>query len=352
MSMKYVVIMAGGIGSRFWPVSTQQKPKQFIDILGIGRSLLQMTYDRVLPLVDPSNIIIMTHADYASLVMEQLPDLPERNILCEPSRNNTAPCIAFAALHIQARDPHASFAVLSSDHIILREGLFRSLLAQGFEICQQKGVIVTMGISPTRPDTGYGYIEVEAGTQAPFSVQSFKEKPDIETAKAYISTGHFFWNAGIFIWRVDTILDAFRLYEPTILEVLDSDSPHYGSTTEQEHINRYYPSTKSISIDYAILERAENVYCIPAEIGWSDLGTWDSLHAYLAEGSGDQLVTVGEKIVPIDCSNSIIVSHSPKTLLIRGLSDFIIVDTDKALLIYPKSKEQEIKQSLSTHLIQ
>ena len=352
MSTKYIVIMAGGIGSRFWPVSTHQKPKQFIDILGIGRSLLQMTYDRVLPLVEPSNIIIMTHTDYAGLVSEQLPDLPVGNILCEPSRNNTAPCIAFAALHIQARDPHASFAVLSSDHIILREGFFRSLLSQGFDSCQQKGTIVTMGITPSRPDTGYGYIEVEPDTPSPYAVRSFKEKPDLETAKAYLSTGHFFWNAGIFIWRVDTILDAFRQYEPTILEVLDSDSPHYGSATEQEHINRYYPSTKSISIDYAILERADNVYCIPAEIGWSDLGTWDSLHAYLDQGSSDRLVTVGEKIVPVDCSNSIIVSQSQKTLLIRGLSDFIVVDTDKALLIYPKSKEQEIKHTLNTHQIQ
>ncbi len=337
--------MAGGIGSRFWPSSTADRPKQFLDILGVGKSLLRMTFERCLTLVPAENIIIVTNKRYLHLVQEHLPELPVQNILCEPSMNNTAPCVAYTALRIQSMDKEAVFAVLPSDHVILKEEKYTELLNQAFDYAAQNDALVTLGIQPTRPDTGYGYIKYSKSPvgdliQA-YKVEEFKEKPDLITAQKYVDSGDYLWNAGMFVWSVKNIIQAFRLNAPNILEVLTQDTSHYNTDTEQEYIDAVYPLTQKISIDYAIMERANNVYTLPADIGWSDLGTWNSLHAYLAN-EGSQ-IKIGKNIHLIDSEDVIIMSNNDKTLVIKGLKDFIVVDENNALLIYPKKDEQEIK---------
>jgi mannose-1-phosphate guanylyltransferase len=346
----YIAIMAGGVGSRFWPSSTESKPKQFLDILGIGRSLMQMTYDRCLKIVPNENILIVTNQSYKALIQEQLPDLPVQNILCEPSRNNTAPCVAYTALHINARDKDAVFAVLPSDHVILKEQEYLDRLSQAFQYAKENEVIVTLGIQATRPDTGYGYIEMNKSEMDKSSlphpilkVSSFKEKPSKEIAEGYLSQGNYLWNAGMFVWSVSTILNSFNKNEPEILNVLMEDASKYATADEQSYIDQVYPNTKKISVDYAILEKADNVYTIPADIGWSDLGTWNSLHAYIDKNENECAV-IGEKTYLIDTKNTIVRSDSTKIVVIKGLDDYIVVDEPEALLIYPKSEEQEIKQ--------
>ncbi|MBK8852965.1 MAG: NTP transferase domain-containing protein [Saprospiraceae bacterium] len=351
----YIVIMAGGVGSRFWPASTEKKPKQFLDILGIGKSLIRMTFERSIRLVPEKNILILTNERYKELVISQLPELPVTNILCEPSMNNTAPSIAYAALRLKALNPNSVFAVLPSDHVILKEDLYIHIMRQSFEFAEKNEILVTLGIQPTRPDTGYGYIKFElnenpgAGDIQPFKkVASFKEKPDENTAKKYLASGDYLWNAGMFIWSLKSILSAFELYAEDILKVLNTDSEVYGTVSEQEFINKVYPGTRIISIDFAIMENAENVYTIPADIGWSDLGTWNSLHAYLADDSNQ--VVIGSNVHLIECDHIIVRSDNPKTIVIKGLHDYIVVDEEDALLIYPKRDEQEIKQIVSSVL--
>ena len=336
--------MAGGVGSRFWPSSTASRPKQFLDILGVGRSLIQMTYDRVLKIVPNENILIVTNQRYKALVQEHLPELPEQNILCEPSRNNTAPCVAYTALNIEARNPEAVFAILPSDHVILKEQAYLDNLESAFSYASSNPAIVTLGIQPTRPDTGYGYIETETNSQDEvLKVASFREKPDLQTAQSYLDHGNYLWNAGMFIWSVKTILESFQKNATDILTVLSSDKSKYGTAEEQEYINTVYPQTESISVDYAILEKATNVYTIPADIGWSDLGTWNSLHAF-KDKDDNECVVLGEQTHLIDTSKTIIRSDSKKIVVVKGLDNYIIVDEPDALLIYPKSDEQEIKQ--------
>lgn len=344
---RYIAIMAGGVGSRFWPASTSEKPKQFLDILGTGKSLIEMTIERCLKLVPKEHILIVTNQKYQRLIEEQLHDFPAENILYEPSMNNTAPCIAYTALRIKSKDADAVLAVLPSDHVILKEDEFVKLLDMAFEYAYQNPYIVTMGIKPTRPDTGYGYIcydnddQTNGGRQL-FKVKSFKEKPDLETAVSYISSGNYLWNAGMFVWHINTLLDAFKNNASDILEKLESKPGIIGTQDEQHYINLIYPSTRSVSVDYAILEKAENVYTIPADIGWSDLGTWNSLYTYLSGGRGN--VEIGSHIYLMDSDNVIVVSKNPKKIVIKGLHDYIIVDETDALLIYPKSAEQEIKE--------
>jgi mannose-1-phosphate guanylyltransferase len=340
---RYIAIMAGGVGSRFWPSSTEDRPKQFLDILGIGKSLLRMTFERALKIVPADKILIVTNKRYKALVMVHLPELSENNILCEPSMNNTAPCVAYTALRIQAIDPEATFAVLPSDHVILKEDEYIRLLNLAFTAASTRDVLMTLGIEPTRPDTGYGYIQYQKNAQSQiFKVRQFREKPDLVEAQSYLDSGEYLWNAGMFVWSVPTLLSAFERHAPEILQILSQEIVHFGSNTEQEYIDRVYPSTESISIDYAILERADNVYTMPADIGWSDLGTWNSLHAYMSTDS-DQ-VTIGKNIHLIDSHNVIVMSNNDKKIVIKGLKDFIVVDEDNALLIYPKSDEQEIKE--------
>lgn len=334
--------MAGGIGSRFWPASTKNKPKQFLDILGVGKSLLRMTYERCLQLVPNENVLIVTNEDYRQLVREELPELPAKNILGEPSMNNTAPCIAWTALHLEARNPEACFAVLPSDHVILKEQAYVDKLQQAFEYASSNNAMVTLGITPTRPDTGYGYIESKNDGHAVLKVSSFKEKPDRATAQEYLDAGNFLWNAGMFVWNVKTILQSFEQNAPSIIEVLTQDKSKIGSVDEQAYINEVYPKTEKISVDYAILEKANNVYTIPSDIGWSDLGTWNSLHAF-KDKDENECVVLGEQTHLIETKNSIIRSDSKKVVVVKGLEDYIVVDEPNALLIYPKSDEQEIK---------
>lgn len=337
--------MAGGVGSRFWPASTEETPKQFLDILGVGKSLLRLTFERFLNLVPAERILIVTNKKYKKITQEHLPELPEENILCEPSRNNTGPCVAYTALRLQAINPDAIFVTAPSDHVILKEEAFLDKIKEAFAFVEQNDAIVTLGIQPTRPDTGYGYIQMTDSTDAngPKSVSSFREKPNLETAKEYVADGSYLWNAGIFIWKAKELLVSFDKNEPEITNVLTEDITQYNSENEQAYIDRVYPNTPRISVDYAILERADNVFTIPADIGWSDLGTWNSLHAYLDKDDNDT-VTLGAKTHLINTSNSIIRTDSEKVVVIKGLKDFIVVDEPGALLIYPKSDEQEIKE--------
>jgi len=347
--IKYIAIMAGGVGSRFWPSSTTERPKQFLDILGVGKSLIRMTFERCLKLVPADHVLVITNKLYKPLVKQHLPELPEQNILCEPSMNNTAPCVAYTALRIRAIDENAVFAVLPSDHIILKENEYIKILHLAFQFASENDSLVTLGIQPSRPDTGYGYIEFskdsglnsEMNKMSLYKVKSFKEKPDLDTAQQYLVSGQYLWNAGMFIWSVKSILRAFSKNAPGILSILSADTTCYNTQQEQRYIDEVYPKTENISIDYAILERADNVYTIPAEIGWSDLGTWNSLHAYMSE-ENDQ-VKIGKGIHLIDSKNIIVVSNNEKIIVIKGLQDYIVVDEENALLIYPKSDEQEIK---------
>ncbi|HMQ06896.1 MAG TPA: mannose-1-phosphate guanylyltransferase [Saprospiraceae bacterium] len=353
----FIIIMAGGIGSRFWPASTKEKPKQFLDILDTGKSLIQMTYERCVKWIPKENILICTHIHYLNLVKEHLPDLPEENILCEPSLNNTAPCIAYAALKIQAKAGNAVLAVIPSDHIILDEEQFQRTLRQAFYFARQEKAIVTLGIKPLRPDTGYGYIEIQcecAGTSDEklddpsvgiCKVKSFKEKPDQETAEKYIQSGQHLWNAGMFVWQAETILEAFRQHASDILNILLTEPGRIGSEEEKEYLSRVYPFTRKVSIDYAILEKADNVYTLPADMGWSDLGTWASLYAYVSTQNTENVVRSGRRVIE-ESSGNIIRIPDNKSLILRGLRNFIVVDEGNALLIYPIEKEQEIKESL------
>jgi len=332
--------MAGGVGSRFWPASRENKPKQYLDILGMGKSLIQMTYDRAIRIVPKENILIATNEKYRAITKAHLPALQDDQILCEPSRNNTAPCIAYAALKLNQKDPDSIFAVLPSDHVILKEDHYVQLMNQAFTFASKNDSLVTLGIKPTRPDTGYGYIESIHG-DSPLKVKSFKEKPNLQVAQEYLSSGNYLWNAGMFIWSTKSILSAFEHYANQITNKLSEDINKYNTTDEQEYINRVYPETDSISIDYAILEPASNVYTIPADIGWSDLGTWNSLHVYL-DKDDDGNVLHGD-INGINLNNNLIRIPKGKLSVIKGLENYIIIDDDDVLLIYPKNDEQEIK---------
>lgn len=342
----YVAIMAGGVGSRFWPASREAKPKQFLDILGIGKSLLQMTYERFLPLIPKENIFIVTNSAYRGLVKEQLPDVTDNQILAEPSRNNTAPCLAYTAFKLQNLNPNATFVVASSDHLIMKEAAFLENIKQALDFADRKDALVTLGIMPTSPNTGYGYIQYnrnDANNDGIYKVDSFTEKPKLETAKEFLKAGNYVWNAGIFIWSVKSLLKSFKNNADDIFEILKRGENAYNTEGEQNFINEHYPTTRSVSIDYAIMENADNVYTIPGDFGWSDLGTWGALYD---EGKKDDNANViqGENIITFDVTNTLVRVPSDKLVILRGLDDFIVVDENNALLVYPKSKEQEIKQ--------
>jgi len=340
--------MAGGIGSRFWPSSTAERPKQFLDILGVGKSLIQMTFERCVRTVPADQILVITNMRYRTLVMEHLPDLPVPNILCEPSMNNTGPAVAYAALRIRAMDSDAVFAMLPSDQMILKEDAYVQKLEEAFDFARKNNAIVTLGILPTRPDTGYGYIlagqEGKEDSEGPsvLKVESFKEKPDQQTAQSYLRDGNYYWNAGMFIWSVATVLKSFEENAPEILQELERDIAKYNTPQEQEYIDQVYPLTPSISVDYAILEKADNVFTIPSDIGWSDLGTWNSLHAYLEGDENQNIVQIDQGDIS-DVNNCLIRVSGNKKVVVRGLKNYIVVDEDDALLIYPKDHEQDIK---------
>ena len=346
----YVAIMAGGVGSRFWPASREAKPKQFLDILGTGKSLLQITYERFLPLIPKENIFIVTNAAYIGLVKEQLPDVTDNQILAEPSRNNTAPCLAYTAFKLQSLNPEATFVVASSDHLILKEDIFLQNIKQALDFAGSKEALVTLGITPTSPNTGYGYVQYnphDANKDGIYKVMSFKEKPNLETAQAFLKAGNYVWNAGIFIWSVKSLLKSFKHNAEDIFEILKSGESAYNTEGEQNFINEYYPTTRSISIDYAILEKAENVYTIPGDFGWSDLGTWGALYDE-SKKDAEANVIQGDNILVYDSTNCLVRAPNTKLVILRGLDDYIVVDENDALLIYPKAKEQEIKQVTET----
>lgn len=339
----YVAIMAGGVGSRFWPSSREHMPKQFLDILGVGKSLLQLTVERFAGLVEIDRILILTNKKYIHLVKEQVPEISSENIIAEPSRNDTAPCNALVALKVHDKNKNANIIVAPSDQIILKEEEFIKKIKEAITFVENNDALLTLGISPTRPDTGYGYIEMEGNKDGVVKVREFKEKPNTEVAQEYINSGNYLWNAGIFIWSTNDILKSFKENEPQITEVLSSNLERLNSADEQNYIDEVYPNTKSISIDYAILEKAKNVYTIPCDIGWSDLGTWNSLHAYLDKDENGN-VCLSDNVKMADVDNTIIKTSSDKLVVINGLKDYIVIDEKDALLIYPKSKEQEIKK--------
>jgi len=348
--MNHLVIMAGGVGSRFWPMSTEECPKQFIDILGVGRSLLQLTFDRFKTVCDPQNVWIVTNKRYADQVRQQLPEVPQGNILLEPCRRNTAPCIAYVSWRIKAQDSKASIVVTPSDHIVLNENEFRRVINSCLQFTSESDAIVTLGMKPNRPETGYGYIQADLSAASVrnseiYRVDSFREKPDIDTAKEYISHNYYFWNAGIFIWNVNTIVNAFRIYQPKLNRIFEKLLSIYGTDEEQEAIDTNYPLCENISVDYAIMEKAEEIYVFPADFGWSDLGTWSSLllHSHRdLYGNG----CIGPDIKMCESHNCIVHTTQEKKVVIQGLDGYIVAEKDNTLLICKLTEEQRIKNFL------
>lgn len=344
---RYCVIMCGGIGSRFWPYSRQSLPKQFIDFFGTGRSLLQMTYDRIKPLVDGKNIIVVTNMEYAPLVKEQLPDLPSENILLEPARRNTAPCIAWATWHIAARDPQASVIVTPSDHLITREEVFKRCIEKGFDFVENNDALLTLGIQPSRPETGYGYIQVAEApkeTEQICKVKTFTEKPNLELAKVFLATGEFFWNSGIFMWTVRSIAEAFNRYMPDTASLFEKGLKEFTDPDkENAYISRIFPGCSSISIDFAIMEKASNVYVEIVDFGWTDLGTWSSLYDH-SPRNRDANVTQRCRVISYNSTGNIFAVKDDKLIVVDGLKDYIVADAGDVLLLCPKSQEQRIKQ--------
>lgn len=348
ISHYHAVIMAGGVGSRFWPVSTAAFPKQFHDMLGTGKSLLQTTYDRINKIVPSENILILTNLRYKDLVLQQLPQLKAQQVLLEPTMRNTAPCILYAALKIKKDNPDAVMLVAPSDHWIEDEAAFLDDVLQGFAYCAQNDALVTLGIRPNAPNTGYGYIQsdklqIEKGF---IKVTRFTEKPNMETAKGFLASGNYFWNAGIFIWSVATIANAFAEHQKTMFNLFQLGKDFYNTNKEQAFIDAHYPDAENISIDYAILEKASNVWVLPASFDWNDLGTWGSLFEKMSAKPGEN-VTIHTQTILNDCSGNIMRSANKKLIVAEGLHDYIVVETDKALLILPKEKEQDIKQILT-----
>lgn len=344
---RYCVIMCGGIGSRFWPYSRSARPKQFIDFMGTGRSLLQMSYDRLLPIIPKENVLVLTNEAYTDLVHEQLPDLDPAQILAEPARRNTAPCIAWAAWRIYARDPQASIIVTPSDHLITGETIFVDSLRRGFEFVESHDALLTLGITPVRPETGYGYIQVgESVGEDLNKVKTFTEKPDLELAKVFLASGEFFWNSGIFLWSAASIKEAFRLHAPEIAEKFDAGNSLYGTPAEADFIVREFPACPSISIDYAVMEKASNVYVETVHFGWNDLGTWSALYDNSPRNS-DANVAQNCNVLAYNSHGNIFAVSGDKLMVVDGLEDYIVADAGDVLLICPKSREQSIKQMVN-----
>lgn len=341
--------MAGGVGSRFWPLSTPERPKQFIDVLGIGKTLIQMTYERLLNLVPADNIYILTNEKYVELVSSQLPDIDRGRILTEPQRKNTAPCIAYAAAKIQAIDKDACMIVCPSDHLILKEDQFKSIVETAVKNAAENDKIVTLGIKPTRPDTGYGYIEFSKEENAlagdVTKVLQFREKPNHEMAEVFIKSGNFYWNSGIFVWKAVVVVNALEKYQKDLYDLFCKDVSKYNTDDEQEFVNAAFEACQDISIDYAIMEKADNVDVVLATFDWSDLGTWKSLNEHLEKDTFNNSI-IGGKVHLFNVKNCLVNVPDHKVVLLNGISDHIIVESDNVLMILKNSNEQELKNYL------
>lgn len=343
----YLVILAGGAGSRFWPISSEELPKQFLDILGCGRTLIQLTLERFNGLIPKENVWVVTAEKYREIVMEQLPEIPSGNILCEPCRRNTAPCICYVSWKIKKLNTKANIVVSPSDHLVVDIQAFQSAIDDSLSFAAEADAVVTLGLKPTRPETGYGYIKADLTYSSSrkhniFRVDEFKEKPTLEVAKEYIQSPNYLWNSGIFIWNVNTIINAFRVYEPEVSSIFEGLMPYYGTDKEQNKIDESYPQCKNISVDYAILEKAEEIFVFPASFSWSDLGTWNSLRE---QSDMDKYgnVCIGDNIKLYDTYNTIVHTCNKKEVIVEGLDGYVVAEKEGKLLVCRLSEEQRIK---------
>jgi mannose-1-phosphate guanylyltransferase len=343
----FCVIMAGGAGTRFWPMSRSSYPKQFIDILGTGKTLLQQTFDRFAKICPKENIFIVTSSEYKEITLKQLPEIKNDQVLLEPARRNTAPCIAYANFRIQKINPNAKIVVAPSDHLILNEQKFIETIEKSFEFVSDNTSLLTLGIEPSRPDTGYGYIQINKDTDkigdgSIEKVKTFTEKPDLEMAKFFVESGEFYWNAGIFIWSIQAIQKAFQVHLDDIYSSFSEKAELFATNEESMAIAEIYPACRNISIDYGIMEKASNVFVLGSEFGWSDLGTWTSLFEHIDKDENNNAIT-SKNVMIYDTQDTIIKAPNDKLVVVQGLRDYIVVDTDDALLICNKKEEQQIK---------
>ena len=346
--MNHLVIMAGGIGSRFWPMSTPQCPKQFVDVLGCGRTFIQLTVDRFKGVVPAENVWVVTSEAYRDIVAEQLPDMPKGNILLEPCRRNTAPCIAYVSWRIKLKDPKANIVVSPSDHLVLNVPEFQRVISSALQYASETDAIVTLGMKPTRPETGYGYIQTDLSAACErnkeiFRVDAFKEKPDLKTAQEYVKKNNMLWNAGVFVWNINTIINALRVYAPQINGIFEGMQNVLGTKDEQAAIRERFPQCENISIDYAILEKADEIYCFPASFGWSDLGTWGSLRENTVQDAGGNAV-IGNNVKLYETKNCVVHVAQERRVVVQGLDGYIVAEKDNTLLICKLSEEQRIKE--------
>lgn len=351
MNNTYCVIMAGGIGSRFWPLSKSSAPKQFLDILGTGRTFIQQTYDRFKKICPDENFFVVTSVDYKNLVLQQLPELNENQVLLEPLRRNTAPCIAYASHKIQKINPYANIIVAPSDHLIQQEDAFLEVITKGLEFVSNNDALLTLGIKPTRPETGYGYIQIES--QQPVNsvenlhkVKTFTEKPDLQLAKIFIESGEFFWNSGIFIWSLKSILNAFEIHLSSVSELFEKGNKLYGTADEVPFLNKTYSECQNISIDYGIMEKATNVYVLCSDFGWCDLGTWGSLYDNSKKETKGNVVS-GENVMLYGSKNCIVNMPDEKLVVLQGLDGYIVVESEGTLLVCRREDEQQIRQFIN-----
>lgn len=344
---RYCVIMAGGVGTRFWPMSRTAHPKQFIDVMGSGQTLLQSTFSRSLNICPAQNIYVVTNDSYRSLVKEQLPDIPDENILCEPARKNTAPCVAYAAWKIYDSNPDAVMVVAPSDHLITKEDTYVKAIRSCMKKAAVEDCLITIGIRPTRPDTGYGYIQFVESEQPQKDkrikkVKTFTEKPDLDMAKFFLQSGDFLWNAGIFVWSVKSIMHAFENLMPEMAQIFSEGKGKWNTRNERAFLKEAYNRCKNISIDYAIMEKAKNVFVRASIIGWSDLGTWGSLYTHIKKDAHGN-ATVGKQVMLYNSKNCVVHVPNDKLVVIEGLDDYIVVESDNILLICKKQDEQQIR---------
>lgn len=344
----HLVIMAGGVGSRFWPMSTPECPKQFIDVMGCGRTFIQLTMDRFKGIVPSENVWVVTSRKYADIVRQQLPEVPAENILLEPCRRNTAPCIAYVSWRIKKKNPKANLVITPSDHMVADTQEFKRVVKKALEFTADTDAILTLGMKPTRPETGYGYIQADLSASSLmnkeiYRVDRFREKPDLKTAQEYVRHTEYFWNSGIFVWNVETIVNALRIYQSDVAEIFEKIMPDLGTEREQEIIDKQFPLCPSISIDYAVMEKAEEIFVFPADFGWSDVGTWGSLIT-LADKDANGNAKIGPKIELHETKNCIIHTSEERRVVVQGLDGFIVAEKDDTLLICKLTEEQRIKE--------